>query len=139
MSQTDIYKDNKPLSTGAEQPEKSSSRRRRSSSRRRFDEKDRSKSMRRSRNSGARRLKHVWKKEYIQKRINILLITLGILFILFVAVWEFWYQDYKAKIEQDRLQQRREEVLAEKMRVANRAAQSSAELSLLPAEDTADQ
>ena len=86
MSDTDIYKSREPMPFGGRNPKRSSRRRRRSDRpRRAFDDQDRK---RRSRNSGLRRLLHLYRKRDNEK------IFWWTVFILFMAglIWVAVYQ-----------------------------------------------
>ena len=98
MSEIDTNIYNRPhLQTKSAKPPR---RKRRSSSRRKFD--DHSGRKRHSRNSGSRRLLHLYRKGDVQKRIWWTLLVLIVLGLVALAIWQFWYLDH---VEQQLLRQ----------------------------------
>ncbi len=89
MAQTDIYKNNERTQMPSEDPRLRKGRRRRSSSRRVFDEHDHHR--RRSKNTGLRRLLHLFRKSENEKHfwwglLIAVVVTLGV-----IAIWQFWF------------------------------------------------
>lgn len=85
MSDTDIYKNREALPVGNKPPDKR--RRRRKTTRRAFDDNDRK---RRSKNTGFRRLLHLFRKSENEK---VIWISFGVLFVVIligVAIWQFF-------------------------------------------------
>ncbi len=84
MSDTDIYKNREPM-PAAKKPSKKR-RRRRSAPQRAFDDKERK---RRSRNSGLRRLLHLFRKSENEKVIWSVVGVLFVVILVSAAVWQF--------------------------------------------------
>ena len=89
MSDTDIYKNRERMPYGNKRPRRST-RRRSSDSQRAFDDHSRK---RRSRNSGLRRLLHLYRKKENEKVVwwSVLACTLVLVFL--AAIWQFWVRD----------------------------------------------
>lgn len=84
MSDTDIYKNREAIPMGNKPPKKK--RRRRSTSRQAFDDRTRK---RRSKNSGMRRMLHLFRKNENEK---VVWISFGVLFVVIlvgIAIWQF--------------------------------------------------
>ena len=65
---------------------------------------------RRSKNSGLRRLLHLFRKEENEKRIWISALVVALVVLLIVGIWQFWYLEQEARQrarEQDKYQQPR--------------------------------
>lgn len=95
MSDTDIYKNNERIQTGAAKPQSRKGRRRRSASLTAFDETgDR---RRRSKNSGIRRLLHLSRKSSNEKSVWWGLLATVVVLLLIIAIWQFWYLEHAAR------------------------------------------
>ncbi|WP_372846579.1 hypothetical protein [Pontiella sp.] len=99
MPNTDIYKQREPLPFGNKPPEKK--RRRRSASKRAFDDHSRK---RRSKNSGLRRLLHLWRKSSNEKAIWISIGVVFIVLLIVVAVWQFVILEHMVRIEEQKIE-----------------------------------
>ena len=98
MSDTDIYKNREPLPYGNKRPKRSS--RRRSDSSRAFDDHSRK---RRSKNSGLRRLIHLYRKKENEKLIwwSVLVSVAVILIVL--AIWQFWIRELMIRSQNEEM------------------------------------
>ena len=85
MSDTDIYKNREPLPYGNKRPRRST-RRRRSDSQRAFDDHSRK---RRSKNSGLRRLLHLYRKKENEKVVWWSVLISAVVILIAVAIWQF--------------------------------------------------
>ena len=83
MSDTDIYKNRERMPYGDKRPRRST-RRRRSDSQRAFDDHTRK---RRSRNSGLRRLLHLYRKKESEKVIWLSVLTVAVVVLVLLAIW----------------------------------------------------
>lgn len=90
MSDTDIYKNKQRLPQGKKTQKP---RRRRSASNRQFDDSNRK---RRSKNSGARRLAHLFRKSENEKAIWYTFVIAMVLMLVVIGVWQYWYLGYVA-------------------------------------------
>ena len=86
MSDTDIYKKREPMPYGSRHPKRPSRRRRSSESQRAFDDHSRK---RRSRNSGLRRILHLYRKSENEKYFWWTIGTTLAVVLLVLAVWQF--------------------------------------------------
>ena len=96
MSETDIYKSRETKAPPVDSA-KHSGRRRRTSSQRVFDQHDRSKGRRRSKNSGLRRLLHLSRKSENEKVFWWTVLITVIVVLTAIAIWQFWYLEYAAR------------------------------------------
>jgi hypothetical protein len=98
MSDTDIYKNRERMPYGDKRPRRST-RRRRSNSQRAFDDHSRK---RRSRNSGLRRLLHLYRKKENERVFWLSLIIFIAVILTLLAIWQFWIREaiFRAKNEQ---------------------------------------
>ena len=85
MSDTDIYKNRERMPYGGKRP-KRSTRRRRSGSQRAFDDQSRK---RRSKNSGLRRLLHLYRKKENEKVVWWSVLTCTLVILTLLAIWQF--------------------------------------------------
>ena len=92
MSETDIYKNKQRMPAGKTPPPK----RRRTRSSRRFDEPSRK---RRSKNSGLRRLAHLFRKSENEKAVWYTFFIAMAIMLSLIGIWQFWYLDYAADKE----------------------------------------
>lgn len=90
MSEDDIYKQREPMPYGSGQNRKRFSNRRRSSGpKRAFDDPSRK---RRSRNSGLRRLLHLYRKKESEKIFWWTTISILVVFLVALALWQFVFR-----------------------------------------------
>ncbi len=95
MSDSDIYKSREPVPQAAsDDPRFRKGRRRRSSSLRTFDEQDRK---RRSKNSGLRRLLHLFRKSDNEKHFWWGILAVTVVLLVSIAIWQFLYMEYVAR------------------------------------------
>lgn len=94
MSDTDIYKKREPMPYGNRNPKHSGRRRRTSESRRSFDDKTRK---RRSKNSGLRRLLHLYRKEENEKFFWWSILTVITVLLVSLAIWQFVIRELKIR------------------------------------------
>jgi hypothetical protein len=94
MSDTDIYKKREPMPYGSRDPKRSSRRRRSSESQRAFDDHSRK---RRSRNSGLRRLLHLYRKSENEKYFWwTIAVTLAVV-LMVLGVWQFVIREFQIR------------------------------------------
>ena len=111
MSKTDIYLNKEQRDTVKPNNPKFHRRRRKRRTEAEqvaFDDPKRRKhpsSKRRSRNRGSRHIRHVWKKQHIQKRLTWAIIIVTVLTVLFLALWQYWLRDYLQRDEQLEMEQ----------------------------------
>ncbi|MBN2162784.1 MAG: hypothetical protein JXR25_15230 [Pontiellaceae bacterium] len=86
MSDTDIYKKREPMPIGTRRPKHSGRRRRSNREKRPFDDQNRK---RRSRNSGFRRLLHLYRKRDNEKIFWWSLFISTLVLLVGLAVWQF--------------------------------------------------
>ena len=86
MSDTDIYKKREPMPYGNRHPKRSSRRRRSADSERAFDDHSRK---RRSKNSGLRRLLHLYRKEENEKYFWWTITVTAVVLVVGLAIWQF--------------------------------------------------
>jgi len=86
MSDTDIYKKREPMPYGSRHPKRSSRRRRSSENKHAFDHQNRK---RRSRNSGLRRMLHLYRKEENEKYFWWTALAAIIVALLSLGIWQF--------------------------------------------------
>ena len=97
MSDTDIYKNRERMPYGDKRPRRST-RRRRSASQRAFDDHSRK---RRSRNSGLRRLLHLYRKKESEKVIWLSVLTVAVVVLVLLAIWQFWIRELILRSENE--------------------------------------
>jgi len=91
MSDTDIYKKREPMPYGSRSPKRSSRRRRSTGSTRAFDDHTRK---RRSRNSGFRRLLHLYRKKDNEKVFWWTILGTVVVVVSLLAIWQFGIREY---------------------------------------------
>jgi len=90
MSDTDIYKQREPMPVVKGHAKRSGRRRKSSRPRRAFDDNSRK---RRSRNSGLRRLLHLYRKQEMERVVwwsALIILAVG---LILLALWQFWYRE----------------------------------------------
>ena len=99
MSDTDIYKSRERLPYGDKRPRRSS-RRRASDPQRAFDDHTRK---RRSKNSGIRRILHLYRKKENERVVwlSVLICTATVLIVL--AIWQFWIREAMFRSENEQV------------------------------------
>ena len=100
MSDTDIYKNRERMPYGNKRP-KRSTRRRRSDSQRAFDDHSRK---RRSKNSGLRRLLHLYRKKENEKVVWWSLLACTVIILTLVAIWQFWIRELMISSQDEQTQ-----------------------------------
>ena len=99
MSDTDIYKNREPMPYGNKRPRRST-RRRRSDSQRAFDDHSRK---RRSKNSGLRRLLHLYRKKENEKVIWWSVLVSVVLILTVLAVWQFLIRELMIRSQNEEM------------------------------------
>jgi hypothetical protein len=100
MSDTDIYKNRERMPYGNKRP-KRSTRRRRSDSQRAFDDHSRK---RRSKNSGLRRLLHLYRKKDSEKVVWWSVLASAVVILVAVAIWQFGIRELIIRSENEQVQ-----------------------------------
>ena len=100
MSDTDIYKKREPMPYGNKRPRRST-RRRRSDSQRAFDDHSRT---RRSKNSGLRRLLHLYRKKENEKVVWWSVLVSAVVILIAVAIWQFGIRELIIRSENEQTQ-----------------------------------
>lgn len=96
MSDSDIYKNRERMPVG-KKPTKKSSRRRRADSNRSFDDHSRK---RRSKNSGLRRLLHLWRKQENEKVFWGSIGVVTVVVLVLIALWQFVILEKVVRVEE---------------------------------------
>lgn len=89
---SDIYKQRPPMPAAKPRP---SRRRRRSTADGTFDENKPRR--RRSRNSGLRRLVHLFRKDENERTIWVSALVIALLVLVAVGLWQFWYREQQVR------------------------------------------
>lgn len=97
MSDTDIYKNREPMPYSPVKT-KRSHRRRRSTPQRAFDDHTRK---RRSRNSGLRRVLHLYRKEGTEKVVWLTMLVVVVVLLASIAVWQFVIREHQIKAAEE--------------------------------------
>lgn len=98
MSETDIYKNREPMPYSEGKSERTRHRRH-STHQRSFDDHTRK---RRSRNSGLRRLLHLYRKKESEKIVWLSMLVLTVLVLLGIALWQYVIMEHRIRIEEEK-------------------------------------
>lgn len=91
MSDTDIYKKREPMPLGNRHPKRSKRRRRSSRKSRPFDDHSRA---RRTKNTGLRRLLHLYRKKENEKFFWWTLLGTIVVLLVLLAIWQFGIREH---------------------------------------------
>ena len=108
MSNTDIYRDRERMPSSGKNTRRYDRKRRSSRSNRSFDQHERK---RRSKNSGFRRLLHIYRKKQSEKVFWWFAAVLLIGILVAMSIWQFYYNPKLALEEQQTMELERQQLL----------------------------